>query len=106
MEEKVRVKLLDIADIKSLGFIELSDNSKFRTASHFSTPKFIGEKDSSIIILEEYCNKVTIKFPNFIRDGSGNFDGYITRVYRIVVQNKSELKKLLTQIGIKYKKPY
>lgn len=98
----IRVKYLDKEDIESLGWKhELRKGSKFEKVYHLGEDIYtIVQNGLHILVVKPLCNKITIKHPNFIRDGSGNFDGYITEVYEVEIKNKSELKRLMKQLGI------
>lgn len=100
-KNKIRVKYLDKEDIESLSWIKEEKDSKFNKIYHLETPIYkLVTNGTFLLVVKPFCNKITIKIPNFIRDGSGNFDGYITKVYEICIKNKSELKKLMIQLGI------
>lgn len=100
--ESIRVKHLDSLDIKSLGWAEEpADTTQFKSVYHLTTPIYkIVNGGTYLLVIKPLCDKVTIKTPNFIRDGSGRFDGYITKVNEVLIKNKSELKKLMNQFEI------
>lgn len=101
LNEEIRVKFLDKEDIESLGWVEEPVNSKFHDVYHLKCK--IYKKICNgiyLLIVDEYSNKILIKSPNMLRDGSGNFNGYTTIVNKINIKNISELKVLLKQLGI------
>ncbi len=99
----IRVKYLDQEDIESLGWHEMEADSKYQNCYHLNRKKytFVGARCGLVILIhDEFLNIIIIKQPNFYRDGTGNFDGYVTIIYKAEIKNKSELKKILKQIGI------
>ncbi len=93
-KDEVRVKCLDEKDIITLGFKKTND---FPDAYHLEA--FVGMYKCYLIILDQ-VGRVIIKSPNYIRDGSGNYKGFITS-FSGKIKNKSELKKLMQQLDIK-----
>ena len=92
--DKIRVKYLDQEDIESLGFIKLPtlDN-------HF---RLLIKKDIGLnsIVHLHLRESNEIPFPISIWVGSDeNEEDYIT-IPTIYIKNKSELKKLLKQLGL------
>ena len=97
--ETIKVKYLDQEDIESLGWKPLI--SKSIGKNHY-TGTFEKTTRGEMLLEHDWLNnKITIKTPNYIRDGSGNFDGYIVYIDRLTIKNKSELKKLMNQLNIK-----
>lgn len=97
------VKYLDRDDIESLGWKEEAVDSKYRSAYHIPCDMYsqtIKNHGTLILIKIPFSNKITIKHPNFYRDGSGNFDGYVVDVNQLEIKNKSELRKLMSMLGI------
>jgi len=95
---KVRVKKLDQEDIESLGWKPIITKSIGK--NHYEG-LFENTTCGKMIFEHDFFNeKVTIKHPNYIRDASGNFDGYIIYVYKLYIKNKSELRRLMKQLGI------
>ena len=104
-DDDVRVKYLDRQDIESLGWNILEDESPFKNLVEISTKKeyeILCKGTNGRLIMEHdfFSHKITIKHPNFIRDGSGRFDGYYNRLYRVSCKNKSELKRLMNMLNI------
>lgn len=99
--DMIRVKYLDAGDIKSEGWI-VSDNDtlKKRNAVNFIYEYTDPLHGKLLLIHDKYSHSITIKHPNYIRDGSGNFDGFDCIVYRIRCKNKGELRKLMKQLNI------
>lgn len=94
----LRIKYLDREDIESFGFESIITKSIGK--DHYTMD---GKKSTRGNLLLEHDwlnNKITIKTPNYIRDGSGNFDGYIIYVNRLIIKNKSEFSRLLKQLSI------
>jgi hypothetical protein len=91
----VRVKYLDKEDIESLGFVCTGD---IGIESEFQ--KY--EDNYTWIVLEtSFDNEITIE-----REVDVNKDGYVTATYTLFkgkIKNKSELKRLLIQLGINIK---
>lgn len=94
----VRVKYLDHEDIESLGWKYIQNNSIGK--DHYKGLFSESLKGNLLFEHDWLNNKITIKTPNYIRDGSGNFDGYIIYINRLIIKNKSELKVLMKQLGI------
>ena len=100
-EEKIehyRVKYLDREGIESFGFESIITKSIGK--DHYTMS---GEKSTrgNLLLEHDWLNdKITIKTPNYIRDGSGRFDGYIIYVNRLIIKNKSEFSRLLKQLSI------
>lgn len=97
-EWKCRVKYLDKEDIESLGW-------KHTPTKGIGKEQYEGLFKSSLrgkMLFEHdwLNNKITIKTPNWIRNGSGNFDGYIIYINGLIIKNKSELVALMNQLGI------
>lgn len=97
-----RVKYLDKLDIESLGWKPFDTNDKIEYKG------FIGIKEmfyatfhplGKLILAKKY-DRVSIYHPDYIRDGSGRFDGYATLVSNLLIKNISELRKLMKQLGI------
>ncbi len=96
--ELIRVKYLDREDIESFGFESIVTKSIGK--KHYTMS---GEKSTrgNLLLEHDWLNdKITIKTPNYIRDASGRFDGYIVYVYRLIIKNKSEFSRLLKQLSI------
>jgi hypothetical protein len=85
-----RVKYLDKEDIESLGF---------PIDEYFINKSIYGGTYKIEINTIGIVPKIIIKMKNHLRDGSGNFEELII-INRLSVKNKSELKKLLTQLEI------
>jgi hypothetical protein len=97
-EECVRVKYLDQEDVESLGWKHIVTKSIGK--DHYEG---CFEKSTCGLMCFDHDwlnNKITIKHPNYIRDGSGRFDGYIYYANKLVIKNKSELKKLMQMLSI------
>jgi len=92
----IRVKYLDSADIESLGF---TDKDFYEISS---TSSFYKEgKDNLIYQIEVYWHMCKLRRENLIRVYKGIQHQYpYTELFRGDIKNKSELKKLLTQLGI------
>lgn len=90
----VRVKYLDKEDIESLGF-EIIENK--HSYFEFKIKKSKGEYDYDIIGTYLYEDHTLT-----IDNGNQWPDEYDCVVQDIIIKNKSELKKLLTQLGIEY----
>ena len=88
----VRVKYLDKEDIKSLEF-------KTDMERGLSIDAVVGYKLHYILEYNTTSKKLIIKIKNMLRDGSGNYVGYVN-YFNGYIKNKSELKKILKQIGI------
>lgn len=98
LSETIRVKKLDREDIESFGWSYIPTKSIGKDSyeglfSNSTRGKMLFEHDW-------LNNKITIKTPNYIRDASGRFDGYIIYVNCLIIKNKSELARLLKQLGI------
>lgn len=98
IEGNIRVKKLDREDIESFGWSYIPTKSIGKDSyeglfSNSTRGKMLFEHDW-------LNNKITIKTPNYIRDASGRFDGYIIYVNCLIIKNKSELARLLKQLGI------
>lgn len=99
--DDLRVKYLDKEDIESLGWIQEPIDSKFKSMYHLEAPIYkIINNGTFLLTTKLLTNKIIIKSPNFIRDGSGNFKDYITKAYELEIKNKSELSKLMKQLNI------
>lgn len=81
-----RVKHLDREDIESFYPIDEWFKSK-------------GQYGGTYRIKFTVSHHITIESKDFVRDGSGNFK-VTTKVNRLIIKNKSELRKLLKQLGI------
>jgi hypothetical protein len=96
--KSIKVKYLDQDDIESLGWNYIPTKSIGKT--HYEG-LFKDTTIGKMILEHDWLNNyITIKTMNYIRDGSGRFDGYITYVNRLIIKNKSELSKLMKQLGI------
>lgn len=86
----IRVKYLDRGDVESLGFI---CTSEYNNGEEKEFQKFINEEDNWLLEMS-FDHRVIITFEKGFGETTDfvNFDGYI--------KNKSELKKLLIQLGI------
>jgi len=82
----VRVKYLDKEDIESLGF----KIDEWVNIENFG---------DVMISYSELLHRIRIKTKDFYRDNSGRYDD-LYLIYRLEVKNKSELIKLLKQLGI------
>lgn len=89
----LKVKYLDREDIESLGF-EYEGGQMMKGGREDYVRKGL------ILIYWPLIHKVELKYKNTIRDGSGDWDGYIMFFRKGEVKNKSELKRLLKQLGI------
>jgi len=88
-EQPIRVKYLDREDIESLGFID----------SDWIVPKAGGSWRIIVRNFDLPCERiVTVLTKNHVRDGSGDFKE-LPMLYRAKIKNKSELEKILKQIG-------
>lgn len=98
-QQYVRVKFLDREDIESLGWKWID---KKNSGKNFYESTFENSTRGLMYFEHDWLNnKITIKSPNFIRDGSGRFDGFSVVIDRVVVKNKSELRKLMQMLQIK-----
>lgn len=92
---KVKVKYLDKEDIESLGFNITKDNEEIELS--LESKKYIGGPsagdDYKIVILYGLDNKEM-----WIYKQCNN--GYEYDLFKGLIKNKSELKKLLKQLGI------
>lgn len=90
--DQIGLKYLDREDIESFGFIYIPDDSvgdgDFRWYNHYKIDNFY---------LAEFVDKIIIRQSDDLR---GAFNTSNT-VFEGVIKNKSELKKLLVQLGIK-----
>lgn len=94
----IRTKYLDREDIESFGFESIITKSIGK--DHYTMS---GEKSTrgNLLLEHDWLNdKITIKTPNYIRDGSRRFDDYIIYVNRLKCKNKSEFSRLLKQLSI------
>ena len=93
---KCRVKYLDIKDIESLGFMSIDEPQALSLEDAY-------ERDGVVIRysppFSTYKGIVKIGYRNLIRDASGRYDGFSTN-FKGELKNKSELKRVLKQIGI------
>jgi len=94
----VRVKYLDREDIESLGWESVDKNN---SGKKFYEGSFENSTRGLMYFEHDWLNnKITIKHPNYFRDGSGRFDGFITIIDGAVIKNKSELRKLMNMLQI------
>lgn len=99
-DNEFRVKYLDKEDIESLGF----NNNDIRLKDHIKpkTHLFKILKDNTIYTINWYWDMLREERENLIRIFIGDLHNYpYTEIFRGEIKNKSELKKLLTQLGIK-----
>jgi hypothetical protein len=92
--ENIRVKYLDREDIESLGY-KLTE--EFPDAYHLKDALVF--KGKGLIVFHPIMNRLLFKYPNYIRDASGNYNGFQT-MFSGTIKNKSELKQVLKQIGV------
>jgi hypothetical protein len=93
-----RVKYLDEKDVECFQFKPILTKSigKF----HAERKPYDETKELLLLEYDYISHLMTIKTPNYIRDGSGNFDGYIYYAYRLLINNKSEFRKLLIMLRV------
>ncbi len=92
---EIRVKYLDREDIESLGFTDKDLN----IPTKFSFYKKV--KDNKIYEIKTYWDMVKNERENLIRIFKGTLHNYpYTEIFRGNIKNKSELKKLMNQLGI------
>ncbi len=88
----MRVKHFDKDDIEELGF-------EFEGGKLIKDVKDSFRYKGYILDYNYLINRLIVKIPNYIRDGSGNFDGFMI-LFNGYIKNKSELKRLLKQLNI------
>ena len=98
LDDSFRVKYLDQSDIESLGWkLEYTKNSPFtgKDLNTYKVTKEYGFNTGTTYTLEQLDN-------NFYLIKSETYSSYGSEVYRMsfTILNKSELKKLMQQLGI------
>lgn len=88
--KSTRVKYLDKENIESLGIIT---NEWFINKGRYGGTYKL--QVSSFV----FAPKITIKIKDFIRNGIGDYEEF-TIIHRLPIKNKSELIRLLNQLGI------
>ena len=100
-ENKYRVKYLDREDIEELGWENRSviniwsENDEIIDGFSLSA----GETDTYVLLYDESTNVLGIYLQRIYNEASGNWSEYI--MFSGTIKNKSELKKLMVQLGIK-----
>jgi hypothetical protein len=93
-ENTIRVKYLDQKDIESLGFIY---DEHYCEGSQFYKHINIGDSFTRFIVLDLFDNKITItKLMDYSK--TSRINGI--KLFQGKIKNKSELVKLLKQLGI------
>lgn len=89
-DDRVRVKYLDLDDIRDLGFEKEAEDKFFMTLR-----KYLGDEH----YLELHVLKETPGYYLYIGESDMDNLGYEDAKFEGIVKNKSELKKILKQIG-------
>ena len=90
----IRVKYLDNDDIESLGFNNVYEDAKLSQFEGNFLNEVTGKKEKNVILIKfknDLCISVKVRI----------YDMIDKEVCCLIIKNKSELKKLLNQLGIK-----
>lgn len=99
LEDKVRVKYLDKEDIESLGFTYVDYNWDFARQHVGGSLNYIMSIGNEYYFLRTWSDGVIRISKHNVKEVENSY-----RLFEGIIKNKSELKKLLKQIGIENEK--
>ena len=99
-ESVIRVKYLDIQDLEDLGFVHIGGK-----LSAYGEQLFSAKKETGFNTGTEYIITYSQRNPCSIKIKQINYDSHFnhTSEFSFIVKNKSELRRLLKQIGYEKK---